>query len=110
MKLDGAVLALAVAVAGVAVAGEAHRHGAAAGEGDEADAMGDELVVEDGGVDLDLDEVDGDGGDLGYHDTTEGVGHAGVGVSELELHEVVFHFSDLHPRGTLVADAFHGCC
>lgn len=89
VELDGAELALAITVAGVAVAGEAHGHGAFTGEGDEAEAVGDELVVEDGRVDLDLDEVDGDGGDLGDHDAAEGVGHAGVGVSELELGVVV---------------------
>lgn len=47
-------LALAVAIAGVAVPGEAHGHGVVAGEGNEAEAVGDELVVEDGGVDLNL--------------------------------------------------------
>jgi hypothetical protein len=105
VELDGAVLAGAVAVAGVAVAGEAHGHGGGGGEGDEAEAVGDELVVEDGGVDLDLDEVDGDGGDLGDHDAAEGVGHAGVGVAELELGVVVLQLADPHPREPLVRHA-----
>lgn len=65
VELDRAKLALAVTVTGVAVTWEAHAHGAFAGEGNEAEAVSDELVVEDGGVDLDFDEVDGDGGDLG---------------------------------------------
>ncbi|KAK9108022.1 hypothetical protein Syun_024033 [Stephania yunnanensis] len=47
LELDGAVLALAVSVACVGVAGESHGHGAVAGEGDETEAVGDELVVED---------------------------------------------------------------
>ncbi|KAI4367998.1 hypothetical protein MLD38_016615 [Melastoma candidum] len=45
VELDGAELALAVAVA---VAGEAHGHGTIAGEEDEAEVVGDGLVVEDG--------------------------------------------------------------
>ncbi len=43
--------------------------------------MGDELVVEDGGVDLDLDKVDGDGWDLGDHHAPQRVGQAGIGLS-----------------------------
>ena len=107
VELDGAELALAVAVAGVAVAGEAHGHGAVAGEGDEAEAVGDELVVEDGGVDLDLDQVDGDGRDLSNHHAPQRVRHARVGVSELELQEVVLHLPDLHLREPLVRFPFH---
>lgn len=79
-ELDGAELALPVAIAGVAVAGEAHGHGVVAGKGDEAQAMGDELVVEDGGVDLDLHQVDGDGRHLRQHHATQGVRHARVRV------------------------------
>lgn len=84
-ELDGAELALAVTVAGVAVAGEAHGHGAVAGEGDEAEAVGDELVVEDGRVHLDLHQVDGQSRHLRQHHAAEGVGHAGVSLPELEL-------------------------
>ena len=93
-ELDGAVLAEAVAVANVAVPGEAHLHGGGGGEGDEPQAVRDELVVEDGGVDLDLDEVDGHRGDLGDHDAAEGVGYAGVGVAELELGVVIPQLAD----------------
>lgn len=107
VELDGAELALAVTVAGVAVAGEAHGHGTFTGEGDEAEAVGDELVVEDGGVDLDLDEVDGDGGDLRDHDAAEGVGHAGVGVAELEFGEVVLQIPDLNLGEPLVRQSPH---
>lgn len=107
VELDGAELALAVAVAGVAVPREPHGHGAVAGERDEAEAVGDELVVEDGGVDLDLDEVDGDGRDLRDHHAPQRVGHAGVRVSQLELQVIVLHFPDLHLRKPLVRFAFH---
>lgn len=71
--------------------------------------MGDELVVEDGGVDLDLDEVDGDGGDLGDHHAAEGVGHARVGLSELELAVIVLHFSDPDLGKSLVGDGGLHC-
>lgn len=105
VELNGAVLAGAVAVAGVAIPGEAHLHGGGGGEGDEPQAVRDELVVEDGGVDLDLDEVYGDGGDLGDHDAAEGVGHAGVGVAELELGVVVLELADPNAREALVRRA-----
>lgn len=107
VELDGAELALAVTVAGVTVTGEAHGHGTFTGEGDEAEAVGDELVVEDGGVDLDLYEVDGDGGDLGDHDAAEGVGHAGVGVAELELCVVVLQLPELDSGEPLVRHSPH---
>lgn len=107
MELDGAEFALAVAVAGVTVPGEAHGHGAVTGEGNEAEAVGDELVVEDGGVDVDLHQVDGDGGHLRDHDTPEGVGHAGVGIAELELAVVIFELSDLQLGKSLVRHALH---
>lgn len=102
-ELDGAIVALAVAVAGVAVAGEAHGPGAVAGERDEAEAVGYELVIEDGGVHLDLDQVDGDGRHLGNHHPPERVRHGGIGVAQLELAVVVLHLPDPHPREPLVA-------
>ena len=45
-----------------------------ADEGDEADALAEELIVEDGGVFVDGDEVGGEHGDFGDHDSAEGVG------------------------------------
>lgn len=104
MKLHRAVLALAVAVAGVAVAGEPHAHGVVGGEWDEAKAVGEELVVEDGRVDLDLDEVDGDRGDLGDHDAAEGVGHAGVGFAQFKFAVIVLHLADPDLGEPLVRD------
>lgn len=104
MKLDRAKLALAVAVTGVAVAGEAHAHGVVRGEGDEAEAVGDELVVENRGVGVYLDEVDGDGGDLGDHDAAEGVGHARVRLPQLELAVVVLQVADADLWEPLVRD------
>ena len=103
MKLDRAKLALSISVASIAIPREAHAHGPLAGERDETQAMSDELVVEDGGVDLDLDEVDRDGGDFGDHDAAEGVGHGYVGVAKLELGVVVFELADLHLWESLVS-------
>ena len=47
--------------------------------------MGEELVGEDGGVRGDLDDVDGEGGDLGEHGAAEGVGEGEGGVREGEV-------------------------
>ena len=102
MELDGAILALAIAIARVTIPREAHAHGKVAGEGDEAEAVGDELVVEDGGVDLNLDEINGNGGHLGDHHAAESVGHARIGVGEIELEVVVLHLSDSNLRESLV--------
>lgn len=102
LELNGAELALSVAVTGVAVAREAHAHGAFTGEGDETEAVGDELVVEDGGVDLDLHQVDGHGGHLRYHHAPQSVRHAGISLPQLELYDVVPHLSYLHLREPLV--------
>lgn len=87
---------MAGAVAGAAVLGEAHGGGAVAGERDEAEAVGNELVIEDGGVGLEVDEVDGHRRHLGEHNPPERVGHAPVGAAELELDELVAHFQYLH--------------
>jgi hypothetical protein len=102
VELDGAVLTGSVAVAGVAIAGESHAHGGCRCERDEAEAVRYELVIEDGGVYLDLDEVDGDGGHLGDQYAAEGIGHARVSVAELELGVVVLEFIDPHAREALV--------
>lgn len=102
VKLDGAELALAVTVASVTVTREAHAHGSVTGERDETESVSDELVVEDRGVDLDFNEVDGDGRDLRDHHAPKRVGHTRVRLSKLELDHVVLHFPDLHLRESLV--------
>lgn len=81
VKLDGAELALAVTVTSVTVTREAHAHCSVTGERDETESVSDELVVEDRGVDLDFDEVDGDGRDLRDHHAPKRVGHTGVRLS-----------------------------
>lgn len=59
-------------------------------EGDEADAVGEELVGEDGGVFFYFDQVDGDGWDLGEHYSAEGVGEGEVDGAEFEVDAVGF--------------------
>lgn len=107
VELDRAELALSVTIAGVTVTREAHGHGALASEGNKAQSVGDELVVENGGVDFNFHQVDGNGWDFGDHDSPERVGHASVGVSQLELQVVVFHFSDLDFGKPLIRLPFH---
>jgi hypothetical protein len=51
---------------------------AAALEGDEAEAVGEDLVLDDRGVVLDVDVLNGEGGDFGEEDAAEGVGDGGV--------------------------------
>lgn len=107
MELNGAELALTVTVASVTVTREAHRHGAFAGERDETEAMGNELVVKDGGVYFDFDEVNSDGGDLGDHDAAEGIGHGGIGIAKLKLSVVILQLSDFNLRESLVRYSLH---
>ena len=64
-------------------------------EGDESDSLGEELIMEDGGVFDDADEVGGEGGDFGEEDPAEGVGEADVAVVEDELDFVGGEFQDL---------------
>lgn len=57
---------------------------AAAAEGDQAEAVGEDFVLDDGGVLVDVDVFDGEGGDLGDEDAAEGVGERGVDAGEGE--------------------------
>lgn len=57
----------------------------AAGEGDEAESVGQDFVLDDRGVVIDEDGIDGEGGDLGDEDATEGVGYRGINADEGEL-------------------------
>lgn len=56
----------------------------AALEGDEAQPVRQDLILDDGGVVLDVDVLDGEGRDLGEQDATEGVGQRGVDADEGE--------------------------
>ena len=86
-ELDGAVGA---EVGAGAVPGVLHgADGLVGGEGDEAEAVGDELVGNDGGVGLELDPVDGHDRRLGDHDAADRVGRGQVGVLDLELDQLV---------------------
>jgi len=55
-------------------------------EGDETETVGDELVGEDGAVDFDLDEVDGEGGDFGLDYAADGVCEGEVGACHFEIY------------------------
>ena len=44
--------------------------------------MGEDFVGHDGGVVVDVDVFDGEGGDLGEEDAAEGVGDGGIDVDE----------------------------
>lgn len=55
-----------------------------AGEGDEAETVGEDLVLDDGGVVLYVDILYGDGRDLCDEDAAEGVGDGGVDTNEGE--------------------------
>jgi hypothetical protein len=50
--------------------------------------MRDVLVIEDARILVILDQVDGQCRDLGDHDPTQGVGHAGVGFGQYEGYEM----------------------
>ena len=55
---------LAITIASITITGEFHVDSAGGSEGDEAEAVGYELIVEDRGVHLDLHKVNGDGGNF----------------------------------------------
>ena len=79
---DAAVLAVALAIA---LARVEERLGTLGVEGDQTQAMGDELVGQHGAVVLDFYQVDRDGRDLGEHDAAQRVCERDVGVGKLEL-------------------------
>lgn len=47
--------------------------------------MRQDFVLDYGGVSLDIDSFDGERGDLGEEDTTEGIGDRGIDVDEVEF-------------------------
>lgn len=59
--------------------------GLAAGEGDQAQTVGQHLVLDDARIVVNEDGLDGEGGDLGDQDPPEGVGDGGVDADEGEL-------------------------
>lgn len=75
-RARGAVLVLAAPAQEVADARLAAR------EGDQAEAVGEDLILDHGGVVVDVDGLDGEGGDLGDEDAAEGVGDGGVDANE----------------------------
>lgn len=82
-------------VAVFTVAGVGEEGGAVeAVERDETEAVGDELVRQDGGVGYDVDEVDGEGGDLGEHGAAERVGEGEGGGLQDEVDAVLFGLVD----------------
>ena len=57
---------------------------AAAGEGHESEALGEDLILHNRGIIVHEDVFDGDSGDLGEEDAPEGVGDGGVEADEGE--------------------------
>lgn len=51
-------------------------------ERNKAEAVGDEFISENGGVGLDLDKIDGHGGNFGQHGPAQRVGKSKVDVAE----------------------------
>lgn len=49
--------------------------------------MRQDFILDYGGVGLDVDCFDGEGGDLGEKDAAEGVGNGGIYMDEVELGE-----------------------
>jgi hypothetical protein len=47
--------------------------------------MSEDLILNDRGVGVDIDVLDGDGGDFGNHDSAEGVCEGGVEADEVEF-------------------------
>lgn len=74
---------------------------AAAVEGDEAQPVRENLVLDDGGVVLDIDVLDGERRDLGDEDAPESVGERGVDADEREGRIVGFVSVELDGEGRL---------
>lgn len=96
---DGAIVAEFVAVA---VAGVQHVLDAARAERNEAEAMGEEFIGEDGSVGLDLHEIDGDSRDLGQHGAAQAVSEGERGVVENEIDGSRAGVADRHLRPALI--------
>ena len=85
LERDRAILAVLVAVA---VAGVEDVFNLLGVQGNETQAVGDELISQDGGIGFDLDEVDRHGGYFGKDSAPQGVGEGEVRVGKDEIYEV----------------------
>lgn len=81
-KLYAAVIAILLAVA---VSGVKQAVDVLGLEGNQTQAMGNELVSEDRCVGLDFDQVDGDHRDFGLDNATQRVGEGKVAVREIKV-------------------------
>lgn len=81
MQTEGDAAIVTVLVA-VAVAGVEHVFDLFGVERNKAEAVGDEFISENGGVDLDLDKINGHGGNFGQHGPAQRVGKSKVNVAE----------------------------
>ena len=67
-------------------------HGFVGGQGNQSDSMRQELVTQNGGIGFQLNPIDGHDGRLGDHDPPDGIGHAQIGVFQLEFNQFVRQF------------------
>lgn len=89
-ELDAAVFAILLAVA---VARVEHLVGALGVEGDQTQAVGDELVGKHAAILFDFDEVDRDRWDFGEDDAAEGVREGKVDAGEIEVDMIVIRLA-----------------
>ena len=92
---DAALIAVALALA---VARVLQLLGVFGVQGDEAKAVDRELIGEDGGVGIDLDEIDGYRGNLRQDDAPQGVGEGEVHVPQGEVDMIFARFAHHHLR------------
>jgi hypothetical protein len=68
--------------------------------------MGNIFVIQDGGVLVELYQVDSQGWNFGNHDTTQRIGNASVGFAQDEFDFMREHVQDLHLGETLVRHSY----
>jgi hypothetical protein len=68
--------------------------------------MGNIFVIQDGGVLVELYQVDSQGWTFGNHDTTQRIGNASVGFAQDEFDFMREHVQDLHLGETLVRHSY----
>jgi len=79
---------------------------AATFEGNKTKAVGEDLVLNDGGVVFDVDILDSECRNLGEHDTTESVCERGIDSNERERREELVVLVEVYRKG--VAKAING--